>query len=69
MAKARPTIQKRAKEASKIDKRREKAARRDRRRSEKDLRPDVPDGVDPDIADIVPGPQPVLPTDDEWMQE
>lgn len=59
MAKARPTVQKRAKEAAKVEKRREKEARRERRRAERVDRGDLPGGVDPDIAGIVPGPQPL----------
>lgn len=49
---------KRQKELSREEKRREKEERREQRKREKAERPDAPDGVDPDIAGIVPGPQP-----------
>jgi len=64
---SRPTTNKRQREQARIAKRNDKAARlADRKRAE---RPDVPAGVDPDIADIRPGPQPLadwqIETDDE----
>ena len=54
---SRPTSNKRERERAKIEKRKEKAARRQR------APPTVPNaprtsGEDPDIAGIVPGPQP-----------
>jgi hypothetical protein len=54
---SRPTTNKRAREQARIAKRNDKAARLAERRATE--RPDVPDGVDPDIADIRPGPQPL----------
>jgi len=57
------TFNKRAKEKARQDKAREKAADRAQRKVEKDERPATPPGEDPDLAGIVPGPQP-LP---EWM--
>jgi hypothetical protein len=55
---SRPTTNKRQREQARIAKRNDKAARlADRKRSEN--RPDLPAGVDPDIADIRPGPQPL----------
>ena len=55
---SRPTITKRQREQARITKQKDKAARR----AEKVRRgPSSPgaDGVDPDIADIRPGPQPL----------
>ena len=55
---SRPTISKRQREQARIAKQKDKMARR----AERALRPKtsdgVPAGVDPDIADIRPGPQP-----------
>ena len=56
---SRPTTNKRQREQARIAKRNDKAARlADRARRPGD-RPDLPAGVDPDIADIRPGPQPL----------
>ena len=64
---SRPTTNKRAREQARIAKRNDKAARLAERRATE--RPDVPEGVDPDIAGIRPGPQPPadwqLDSDDE----
>ena len=49
---------KRQKEARRAEKQRDKDARREERKKEKVERTDLPGGVDPDIAHIVPGPQP-----------
>lgn len=51
------TYQKRQKELARQRKKQEKAARRQERKEEKMSRP-RPDGEDPDIAGIRPGPQP-----------
>jgi len=60
----RPSINKRNREQAKREKQQEKAARRAERAVERQRRGDgVADGEDPDIAGIVPGPQPRL--DDE----
>ncbi len=53
-----PSINKRQKERQRQDKQREKEAKRQQRRAEKAQRPESAEGVDPDIAGIVPGPQP-----------
>ena len=61
---SRPTISKRQREQARIAKQKDKAARR----AEKSRRPSHEtgqQGVDPDIADIRPGPQP--PAD--WQVE
>jgi hypothetical protein len=60
---SRPTSNKRERERAKLEKRKEKAARRQRATSERSNAPRRP-GEDPDIAGIVPGPQPR-----EWTVE
>lgn len=55
-----PSINKKQKERQRQDKQREKEAKRQQRRAEKGQRPAGADGVDPDIAGIVPGPQPPI---------
>jgi hypothetical protein len=49
---------KRQKEKNRIEKRQEKEARRKERKEERANRPRQPGEEDPDIAGIVPGPQP-----------
>jgi len=44
---------------ARLEKRKEKEAQRLQRKAEKDSRPTNNDGVDPDIAHIIPGPQPL----------
>ena len=59
--KARPSVEKRRKERARQDRKREKAERRDKRRQERGAKASEaqdPD-YDPDIAHIVPGPQPL----------
>jgi hypothetical protein len=53
------TGSKRQKEQSRLQHRQEKEAKRAEREKEKASRPPTAPGVDPDIADIVPGPQPL----------
>ena len=55
---SRPTTNKRQREQARIAKRNDKAARLADRKRASD-RADLPAGVDPDIADIRPGPQPL----------
>jgi hypothetical protein len=50
---------KRQKEKNRIEKRQEKQARRVQRKEERANRPPSEGGEDPDIAGIVPGPQPI----------
>ena len=57
------TFRKREKEKARQERAKEKADDRARRKTEKAARPGGDDGVDPDIAGIVPGPQP--PAEDE----
>jgi hypothetical protein len=61
---SRPTISKRQREQARIAKQKDKAARR-AERSRRSPNEPTPAGVDPDIADIRPGPQP--PAD--WQVE
>jgi hypothetical protein len=58
MSPRNPGALKRQKELARLEKQREKAAEREQRRKEKKERPPGEPGVDPDIAGIVPGPQP-----------
>ena len=61
---SRPTTNKRQREQARIAKRNDKAARLADRKRGAD-RSDLPAGVDPDIADIRPGPQPLA----DWQIE
>ena len=56
-----PGASKRQKELARQQKQREKGAKRDQRKKEKDERAQAPrsSGEDPDIAGIIPGPQPI----------
>lgn len=56
------TFSKRQRERDKQDRKRAKADRRAERKIERAQRPDTAEGVDPDIAHIVPGPQPIEET-------
>jgi len=58
----RPGSTKRQKEAARRDKQRRKEERREQRQRERQEQPQPPlaPGEDPDIAGIVPGPQPRL---------
>jgi hypothetical protein len=56
--KARPTQNKRARERARQEKQQQKAARRQELKAGKSVGPRRHDGEDPDIAHIVPGPQP-----------
>ncbi len=60
------SIQKRRREAAKRLKKMEKQERRDQIREEKGNNEGLDSDEDPDIAGIVPGPQPLLyPVDDD----
>lgn len=61
----RPTISKRQKEKAREEKRKQKEQRRLLRKEERSRRPRNATGEDPDIAGIVPGPQP--PPEDNRM--
>jgi len=56
------SVNKRLKEKARQEKQQDKASKREQRKVEKDNRPDAAPGEDPDIAGIIPGPQPV----EEW---
>jgi hypothetical protein len=53
------TFKKRDRERIRQERLADKLRRREERRNNKDNRPAPADGVDPDIAGIVPGPQPL----------
>jgi len=59
----RPSAEKRRKERDRQSRKREKAARTAQRRAEQAKGPRAADGEDPDIAGIVPGPQPPIEAD------
>jgi hypothetical protein len=61
----RISVNKRLKEKAREEKQQGKAQRRKERKSERDQRAPPAPGVDPDIADIVPGPQPLPESDTE----
>jgi len=56
----RPGADKRNKERARLQKQADKAAEKVSRKREKESNPAHPPGVDPDIAGIIPGPQPVV---------
>lgn len=58
---SRPSFQKRQKEKARQERQKEKDARRVETRERKANAPPKLDGEDPDIAGIVPGPQPLPP--------
>ena len=62
----RPTFANRQKEQARAEKAKRKEEKRAERSAAKESRPEAPPGEDPDIAHIVPGPQPIL--DDEEAQ-
>ena len=62
---ARPTAAKREREKNLNVRRQDKAARRQDVKQRKAADPPRPEGFDPDIADITPGPQPLA----DWQLE
>ena len=62
---SRPTAAKREREKGLIERRQQKAERRRQEKERKATAPSSPDGVDPDIAGIKLGPQPLA----EWQIE
>jgi hypothetical protein len=62
---ARPTAAKREREKALSEKRQQKAAKRLDLKQRKEGQERPADGIDPDIADIVPGPQPLA----DWQIE
>lgn len=65
MQKSRPTQNKRARERARQEKQQQKAARRLEAKARKASAPGARGDEDPDIAGIVPGPQPSPWGDDE----
>jgi len=63
----RPTLEKRAKERARQEKRKQKDERRASAKAFKANNPRVEGEEDPDIAGIVPGPQPSPWGDDEEL--
>lgn len=59
---SRPSFSKRQREQARTEERKRKEEKRAQRKAERDNRPAGAGGEDPDIAHIVPGPQP-LPYD------
>lgn len=57
---AGPGFMKRQKEIKRQEKALDKAARKAARHAERNSRSSVAPGEDPDIAHIIPGPQPIL---------
>jgi hypothetical protein len=53
------TFQKRQKERARLDKQRDKSEEKKLRREQPNARVTTEPGVDPDIAGIIPGPQPI----------
>ncbi len=54
-----PSVNKRQKERQRADRQREKAEKKKLRREQRNTNVPAVPGEDPDIAGIVPGPQPV----------
>ena len=65
---SRPTQAKRAREKALQEKRQQKAARRQDAKERRSTTGGRADGVDPDIADIVPGPQPHPYLDEDELE-
>jgi hypothetical protein len=59
----RPSITKRNREQALRERKQEKDRRRDQRADERRQRKDQAPGEDPDIAGIIPGPQPPIDRD------
>jgi len=64
-----PTQQKRQREKDRQSHQREKDALKKQRRDERAQRPPGEPGVDPDIAGIIPGPQPILEDEEPYPFE
>jgi len=65
---SRQTFLKRQKELARQERQRNKSEKRAQRRADKE-KPQLLGGVDPDIAGIVPGPQPLPWESEEEMNE
>ena len=62
---ANPSMNKRLKERQRQEKQREKTVKRQERNQNKPDRPAGEGGLDPDIAHLIPGPQPIPEEDQE----
>jgi hypothetical protein len=60
------SAKKRAREAARQEHARDKAQKREERKTTKSPKIIGVDGEDPDLAGIVPGPQPRPPGEEEW---
>lgn len=60
---SRPSSKKRQKEVQRLQKRQAKAAQRAEKSQQRSSRPAAENGLDPEIAEIRPGPQPAP----DWM--
>ena len=65
----RPTLQKRQKERARQDKQKDRVARREDAKLRRASAPERTDSIDPDIADITPGPQPAPAWQAEFLEE
>jgi hypothetical protein len=65
MARTRPSVQKRNKEAKVHEKKLAKAARKAARDAERQNRGDLPEGVDPDLVGLRVGPPEDHPDDED----
>lgn len=63
------TQQKRARERARQERQQEKFRRRDEAKVRRASMPDAPGGEDPDIAGIIPGPQPSPWNDDDLLDD
>ena len=61
----RPTLQKRQRERARQDRQKDKSARRDEAKTRRASAPERTGDLDPDIAHIAPGPQPLS----DWQEE
>jgi hypothetical protein len=61
------TQQKRARERAKQERQQEKTRRREEAKTRKANEPTAAGGEDPDIAGIIPGPQPIPWTDEDLV--
>ena len=68
-SKSRPTQLKRQRERAQAERRTQKAQRREEAKARKASTPRPSGGEDPDIAGIVPGPQPSPWGDEELLED
>ena len=59
-----PSVKKRQKEMARLERQRDKATKREQRRADKQARGTSDVNEDPDLAGIVPGPQPLPPAEE-----